>query len=159
MIPEKTVGKLRQGWGSICFLLAPWWKYGKTLMVGSFISSVLFVPAAGYFSATLAQAVIEMIEAGKPFEAAFLTGLTYLLLALALNLLHAVYEDFYLRWKKQEIEGTIERSIYEKALTVDYRHFDDPSYFDSYKLTTEKFASQSSEMLQNLFSLLSGVAK
>ena len=159
MIPEKTGGKRRQGWGSICFLLAPWWKYGKTLMVGSFISSVLFVPAAGYFSATLAQAVIEMIEAGKPFEAAFLTGLTYLLLALALNLLHAVYEDFYLRWKKQEIEGTIERSIYEKALTVDYRHFDDPSYFDSYKLTTEKFASQSSEMLQNLFSLLSGVAK
>lgn len=159
MIPEKTVGKLRQGWGSICFLLAPWWKYGKTLMVGSFISSVLFVPAAGYFSATLAQAVIEMIEAGKPFEAAFLTGLTYLLLALALNLLHAVYEDFYLRWKKQEIEGTIERSIYEKALMVDYRHFDDPIYFDSYKLTTEKFASQSSETLQNLFSLLSGVAK
>lgn len=159
MIPEKTVGKLRQGWGSICFLLAPWWKYGKTLMVGSFISSVLFVPAAGYFSATLAQAVIEMIEAGKPFEAAFLTGLTYLLLALALNLLHAAYEDFYLRWKKQEIEGTIERSIYKKALMVDYRHFDDPSYFDSYKLTTEKFASQSSEMLQNLFSLLSGVAK
>ena len=159
MIPEKTVGKLRQGWGSICFLLEPWWKYGKTLMVGSFISSVLFVPAAGYFSATLAQAVIEMIEAGKPFEAAFLTGLTYLLLALALNLLHAVYEDFYLRWKRQEIEGTIERSIYEKALMVDYRHFDDPSYFDSYKLTTEKFASQSSETLQNLFSLLSGVAK
>lgn len=159
MIPEKTVGKLRQGWDSICFLLAPWWKYGKTLMVGLFISSVLFVPAAGYFSATLAQAVIEMIEAGKPFEAAFLTGLTYLLLALALNLLHAVYEDFYLRWKKQEIEGTIERSIYEKALMVDYRHFDDPSYFDSYKLTTEKFASQSSETLQNLFSLLSGVAK
>ena len=159
MIPEKTVGKLRQGWGSICFLLAPWWKYGKTLMVGLFISSVLFVPAAGYFSATLAQAVIEMIEAGKPFEAAFLTGLTYLLLALALNLLHAVYEDFYLRWKKQEIEGTIERSIYEKALMVDYRHFDDPSYFDSYKLTTEKFASQSSETLQNLFSLLSGIAK
>lgn len=159
MIPEKTVGKLRQGWDSICFLLAPWWKYGKTLMVGSFISSVLFVPAAGYFSATLAQAVIEMIEAGKPFEAAFLTGLTYLLLALALNLLHAVYEDFYLRWKKQEIEGTIERSIYEKALMVDYRHFDDPSYFDSYKLTTEKFASQSSETLQNLFSLLSGIAK
>ena len=159
MIPEKTVGKLRQGWGSICFLLAPWWKYGKTLMVGSFISSVLFVPAAGYFSATLAQAVIEMIEAGKPFEAAFLTGLTYLLLALALNLLHAVYEDFYLRWKKQEIEGTIERSIYEKALMVDYWHFDDPSYFDSYKLATEKFASQSSETLQNLFSLLSGVAK
>ena len=159
MIPEKTVGKLRQGWGSICFLLAPWWKYGKTLMVSSFISSVLFVPAAGYFSATLAQAVIEMIEAGKPFEAAFLTGLTYLLLALALNLLHAVYEDFYLRWKKQEIEGTIERSIYEKALMVDYRHFDDPSYFDSYKLATEKFASQSSETLQNLFSLLSGVAK
>ena len=159
MIPEKTVGKLRQGWDSICFLLAPWWKYGKTLMVGSLISSVLFVPAAGYFSATLAQAVIEMIEAGKPFEAAFLTGLTYLLLALALNLLHAVYEDFYLRWKKQEIEGTIERSIYEKALMVDYRHFDDPSYFDSYKLTTEKFASQSSETLQNLFSLLSGVAK
>lgn len=159
MIPEKTVGKLRQGWGSICFLLAPWWKYGKTLMVGSFISSVLFVPAAGYFSATLAQAVIEMIEAGKPFEAAFLTGLTYLLLALALDLLHAVYEDFYLRWKRQEIEGTIERSIYEKALMVDYRHFDDPSYFDSYKLATEKFASQSSETLQNLFSLLSGVAK
>lgn len=159
MIPEKTVGKLRQGWDSICFLLAPWWKYGKTLMVGSFISSVLFVPAAGNFSATLAQAVIEMIEAGKPFEAAFLTGLTYLLLALALNLLHAVYEDFYLRWKKQEIEGTIERSIYEKALTVDYRHFDDPSYFDSYKLATEKFASQSSETLQNLSSLLSGVAK
>lgn len=159
LIPEKTVGKLRQGWDSICFLLAPWWKYGKTLMVGSFISSVLFVPAAGYFSATLAQAVIEMIEAGKPFEAAFLTGLTYLLLALALNLLHAVYEDFYLRWKRQEIEGTIERSIYEKALMVDYRHFDDPSYFDSYKLTTEKFASQSSEMLQNLFSLLSGIAK
>lgn len=159
MIPEKTVGKLRQGWDSICFLLAPWWKYGKPLMVGSFISSVLFVPAAGYFSATLAQAVIEMIEAGKPFEAAFLTGLTYLLLALALDLLHAAYEDFYLRWKKQEIEGTIERSIYEKALMVDYRHFDDPSYFDSYKLATEKFASQSSETLQNLFSLLSGVAK
>ena len=131
----------------------------QDLMVGSFISSVLFVPAAGYFSATLAQAVIEMIEAGKPFEAAFLTGLTYLLLALALDLLHAVYEDFYLRWKKQEIEGTIERSIYEKALTVDYRHFDDPSYFDSYKLATEKFASQSSETLQNLSSLLSGVAK
>lgn len=136
MIPEKTVGKLRQGWGSICFLLAPWWKYGKTLMVGSFISSVLFVPAAGYFSATLAQAVIEMIEAGKPFEAAFLTGLTYLLLALALNLLHAVYEDFYLR-QLVAVEAI--------STATSWRRRNSPR--------------QSSETLQNLFSLLSGVAK
>ena len=115
------------------------------------------MPAAGYFSATLAQAVIEMIEAGKPFEAAFLTGLTYLLLALALNLLHAVYEDFTSGGKAGD-RGDDRAVDLRKSLMVDYRHFDDPSYFDSYKLATEKFASQSSETLQNLFSLLSGVA-
>lgn len=113
MIPEKTVGKLRQGWDSICFLLAPWWKYGKTLMVGSFISSVLFVPAAGYFSATLAQAVIEMIEAGKPFEAAFLTGLTYLCSRWR-SICSTRCTRILPPVEKQEIEGTIERSIYEK---------------------------------------------
>jgi biotin synthase len=60
LIPEKTVGKLRQGWDGICFLLAPWWKYGKTLMVGSFISSVLFVPAAGTPFADKAQGSLEL---------------------------------------------------------------------------------------------------
>lgn len=151
--------KITQAIKGLQFLLKPWWIYGKPLLINSSISTIIFLPIAGYFSATLAQAVIETAETELSFQAAFLTGLQYFLISLFFTLLYAVYEDFYYRWKKQKIEGLIERTIYEKALTVDYRFFDDPEYFDSYKLATEKFASQSSETLQNLFSLLGNVAK
>lgn len=151
--------KKKRSFENLLFLLKPWWNYGRLLLLGSFVSAVLFSPVAGYYSATLAQAVIEKVQSGHSFQSALLTGVRYLSISLFFTLLKALYEDFYCRWKKQEIEGCIERTVYEKALTVDYKHFDHPEYFDSYKLATEKFAEQSSETVQNCFSLLSEIAR
>ena len=156
---EDWLMKIAQAVKGLHFLLKPWWTFGKSLLVSSSISSIIFLPTAGYFSATLAQAVIDKIESGQTFQTAALTGILYLAISMFFALMNSLYEDTYFRWKKSELEGKIERTIYEKALTVDYKYFDDPEYFDSYKLATEKFASQSSETLQNLFLLISNAAK
>lgn len=151
--------KIRRQYDNLKFILNPWWKYGKLLITGGLLSAIIISPIAGYFSATLAQAVIEKIQETNLFHDAILVGIIYLLIALSLNLIKFVFDDCYSHWKKQEIEGKIEKSIYEKALTVDYANLDDPKFLDSYKLATEKFAAQSSEALQNVFLLLTEVAK
>lgn len=151
--------KIKKQYENVLFLLKPWWKHGKVLMFGSLVSAILLAPVGGLFSATLAQAVIEKIQETYSFRAAFLTGLLYLLISLGLTLINSSFDDYYRHWKKQEIEGRIERSVYKKALTVDYSNFDNPDFFDSYKLATEKFSSQSSETMQNVFSLLSEIAR
>lgn len=151
--------KIKDQGKNLRFLFEPWWKNGKPLIAGLLVSAVVLSPAAGFFSATLAQAVIERVQQTHSFKSACLTGLLYLALALGLALMKSLFEDFYCHWKKQELEGIIERSVYEKALSVDYSHFDNPDFFDSYKLATEKFSTQSSETLQHVFSLLSEIAR
>lgn len=141
------------------FLIKPWWDHGKPLLLGSLISALFLTPVSGWFSATLAQAVIDEIQLGNPFRIALNTGLKYVSVSLCLGILKALFEDFYCHWKKRNIEGKIDRSIYEKSLAIDYRHFDNPEFYDSYKLTTEKFTVQSSETIQNIFSLLNEAAR
>lgn len=143
----------------IRFLLKPWWKCGKILLVSYGITAVIFAPLASYFSTTLAQAVIDKIQTGRTYIEALTTGLVYMTIALFFSLLKSAFEDLYLRWKKQDVEGHVEREIYKKALQTDFKHFDKPEYFDSYKLTTEEFATQSSAMMENLFSILREVSK
>ena len=146
--------KIKDQGKNLRFLFEPWWENGKPLIAGLLVSAAVLSPAAGFFSATLAQAVIERVQQTHSFKSACLTGLLYLALALGLTLMKSLFEDFYCHWKKQELEGIIERSVYEKALSVDYSHFDNPDFFDSYKLATEKFSTQSSETLQHVFFLL-----
>ena len=150
--------KGKEKFKDILFLIKPWWKHGRWLLLGSFVSAVFFSPIAGYYSATLAQTVLETVQSEHSFKAALLIGVLYLSISMFFTLLKDLHEDMYCRWKRQEVEGRIEREVYKKALKVDYKYFDDPEYFDSYKLATEKFSTQSSETVQNIFSLLSVIS-
>lgn len=146
--------KLKQTYRSLRFLLEPWWKHGKSLLVGSLFSALVLSPVSGWFSATLAQAVIAVAHAEEDFQAALRVGLIYLSVSLLLRIAKMLFDDFYCNWKEREIEGIIEEAIYQKALNTDYRHYDDPAFFDSYQLATEKFAAQSSALRKNIFSVL-----
>ncbi|MDR2590187.1 MAG: ABC transporter ATP-binding protein/permease [Oscillospiraceae bacterium] len=144
---------------NIVFLLKPWWKHGKLLLLCFGISTIILAPISGYFSVTLAQAVIDRIQAGELFKDALLIGILYMSISLFCSLLRAINIDYYFRWKRQEVEGKIEREIYEKAIDVDYKYFDDPVYFDSYKLATEEFVKKSSETMEYIFVFTGEVAK
>ncbi|MDR0928207.1 MAG: ABC transporter ATP-binding protein/permease [Oscillospiraceae bacterium] len=144
---------------NLIFLLKPWWRHGKLMLVLYAVGAIVLSPIAGYFSATLAQAVIERVQLGGAFGDALTVALQCLAISLVCTLLKVLNEDFYFRWKRQEIEGKLEREIYAQALRTDYKYIDNPEYYDSYKLATEAFVSKSSETMEQFITFLGEIAR
>lgn len=144
---------------NIRHIFLPWWKYGKGFLFCNCLISVLLGPIAGFFSATLGQAVIEELQQSNSIGACVFIGFVYFLIAITCMMVKASVEDLYLRWKRQDIEGKIGIEIYKKACSTDYKSLDDPEYYDSYKLATEEYVEKSSEVVDYIFKFIEEMTK
>jgi len=134
--------------GNMLFLLRPWWKHAKgMILLHTFVTGILG-PIGTWFTVRLAQAVIEV--SGRGFGPAVRTGLLYAGIAVACAVANQIFGIFLMTKKKTRMECEIDRDIFTQALQTDMGRMDDPEFYDAYKLATDEFYKNSDDAYGSL---------
>lgn len=106
-----------------------------------FIAAVVF-PCCNLLSVFFTQEVIDAISNGKSFSELASTILFYSLLLLLLGIINNIFDSYYFEKKEAEIRLLINRDICLDSSQIDYKCFDDPSFYDKYTWTLNEFPNQ-----------------
>ncbi|MDR2524924.1 MAG: hypothetical protein LBC83_01840 [Oscillospiraceae bacterium] len=114
---------------NMIFLLRPWWKYAKWMLLTHAFVTGVFGPVGTWFSVRLAQAVIEKIQDGSGFGAALQIGLLYTAIAVGCEAVNSTFGTFFLDLRRLRLESEIDRDIFNRALQTDLRNMDETRRF------------------------------
>jgi ATP-binding cassette subfamily B protein len=145
--------KLTRTLGNILFLLKPWWKYGKSLVIVQALFTLIY-PVRLVAQVTIAQAIIEASQSGRGVAHVVVVAAAYITIIVGLWVAREGRLMLFVSWKKTAITAAIEREIYEQAIKTDYMYVDSPDYYDNYKMATEEYVTRSQKMYETVFSLV-----
>jgi ATP-binding cassette subfamily B protein len=152
------VKRAKSLWRDFIFLVRPFWKHGKLLVILTFFSSIVAVPLGLLAGVSVAQAVIDRILAGSTVLAVLgVIGVYFLVYALS-TLLQQGVDLFYNSWKKEAISLEIKRDLFHQALRTDYRWLDDPAYFQQLNMVLANLPSRSVNTLSSAAQMIGAVA-
>jgi ATP-binding cassette subfamily B protein len=137
--PQRTLSNL---W----FLLRPWWRHGKLFIVLRLIS-MLASTATEVAIVTLPAAIIGAVVAGRTVSGVLSVAAVYFGAFLASAVVSMAIPAVYTNWKEIHIGAIINREILERARLADYRHLDDPEYFNSFQIAANEMYSVSTHTL------------
>ena len=150
--------KVRSLWRDVLFLIRPFWRHGRLLVILMFISSIVAIPLGLLASVSVAQAVIDRILAGSTLLVVLgVIGVYFLVYALS-TLLQQGVDLFYNSWKKEAISLEIKRDLFQQALRTDYRWLDDPAYFQQLNMVLANLPSRSVNTLSSAAQMIGAVA-
>ncbi len=150
--------RVKSLWQDFLFLVQPFWKHGKLLVILTFFSSIVAIPLGLLASVSVAQAVIDRILAGSTLLAVLgVIGVYFLVYAFS-TLLQQGVDLFYNSWKKEAISLEIKRDLFQKALRTDYRWLDDPAYFQQLNMVLANLPSRSVNTLSSAAQMVGAVA-
>ena len=141
---------ITDGVKSILYLVKPYWQYGRLYMLGRIAIELLAAPALALLQVRLLQAVIDAIAAGATMEETVLTAAALVGGILGLTVLRWTFLLRYDRWKAVEIQSKINRGIYVRAVSTDYRYFDDPEFYNGFTFAVGELAAKAESALQLL---------
>ena len=144
--------------GSILYLIAPYWKYGKLYLLGRIMIPILFAPALALLEVSVIQTAIDTMAAGASMEKTIASVTLLFAAILGLTLLQWAFNLLYDRWKAQEIRVRINRSIYKQAIATDYKYFDNPDFYNSFTFAAGELADKSESALKLLTDILASVS-
>ncbi|MDR2605882.1 MAG: ABC transporter ATP-binding protein/permease [Oscillospiraceae bacterium] len=133
--------------GNVLFLLKPWWKYGRLLTIILLFSCIVIFPIRQIAIVTITQSIIEAAQSGRGTAYVVLVALAYMAVIVACYALKESRDELWYSWKQVYVQARIEEQIYEQSIRTDLRYIDDPAYFDSYKMATEKYAERALSIL------------
>ncbi|MDR3149439.1 MAG: ABC transporter ATP-binding protein/permease [Oscillospiraceae bacterium] len=148
--------KLKRTFGNVLFLLKPWWKYGKSLVIWSQFFTIIY-PVRIIAEVTIAQGIIEAAQSGRGTAHVVLVAVAYITVIVGLWIAREARIRVFESWIKVDITAAIEREIYEKAIRTDYMYVDSPDFFDNYKMATDEYVSRSQKMWDSVNTLAGGI--
>ncbi len=142
---------------NIFWLIAPFWKYGKWVIIYGLIHNGIIWPLRDLLYIYTPQVVVNALDAGH--------GIAYVLLLTAglyfVSFATFSISDYY--WELLDKVGSerarlkIRRLVYDKAEATDYACIDDPEFYDKYKWAQDNFASKSQDAVNMCNNLIRGV--
>ncbi len=150
--------KVRSLWRDVQFLIRPFWRHGRLLVILMFISSIVAIPLGLLASVSVAQAVIDRILAGGTLLTVLAVIGVYFLVYAVSSLMQDGLRVFYQGLQQMRITRSIAADIFQQALRTDYRWLDDPAYFQQLTMALQKFPGDSFSSIHWLTQIASGVA-
>ena len=145
---------------NIKFLLKPYWKYGKTYMIISFLVSIVIAPVNSLASVLFTQTVIDAVASGATFQEVVWIIIKFFLVLLSTLLIQNLYDVLYSEQKLSDLHLKINLNIYERVLQTDYKYYDDPKFYNNYTWAINEYANKSretSDLVINIFKSLSTI--
>jgi ATP-binding cassette subfamily B protein len=143
----------RRTLSNLLFLLRPWWRHGKLYIALMLIKYI--VDTVGQVAIiTSPAAIVGAVVAQRPLAEVLTAAAVYFGIFLASSIVALAIPAVYTDWKETYIEAAIQREILANAQTADYRHLDDPEYFNSFQIAAKEMAGTSKYALILLFSFI-----
>ncbi|MCL2518785.1 MAG: hypothetical protein FWF15_09500 [Oscillospiraceae bacterium] len=142
----------------VLYLLRPMLKYAKSyIAVHIILIAMIATPLGTLLNVYYQKTVIDSLVIGKSFAEIALIIVFFEVSTLAVSLIHNTFNTLYSERKNTEINASINKEIYDKAINTDYKYFDNPEFFDNYTWTIQQYASRSQLAYQFIFSTISSL--
>ncbi len=156
-IPKNKMNTLLRKAKNILWLIKPYWKYGKWVIIYGLIHNGLICPLGDLLYVYTPQIVVDALDAGRGI--AYVALLTVALYAISFVTYAA--SDYY--WELLNKVGSerarlkIRKLVYDKAEATDYAKIDDPDFYDKYKWAQDNFTSKSQDAVNMCNNLIRGI--
>ncbi|MDR0818845.1 MAG: ABC transporter ATP-binding protein/permease [Oscillospiraceae bacterium] len=149
--------KLKRTLGNVLFLLKPYWKYGKPIVLLSVVVDLILYPLFVAAETKIAQAIIEAAQSGRGAAHIAIVALSYLAVILVYWVCGQGQTHLYRTWKDRQLQSNLEREVYEQAVKTDFHYVDNPAYFDNYKQAVEKYPDTTKQTFELTINLIASV--
>jgi ATP-binding cassette subfamily B protein len=154
MKTDKRKPGFRRTLSNLLFLIKPYWKYGRVLVIVDLITRIFLYPIRIIAEVTIAQAIIEAAQSGRGAGHVAAVAVTYVVITVGCWIIREMRVELLASWKAPQISAGIEREIYEQAMRTDYKYVDTPEFFDDYKIATEEYVNRATQMYDSAAELL-----
>lgn len=126
---------------NIAWICRPFWKYGKIYIILSVCILGLYSPIDDIIYVRFPEIIIDLLSAKKSFlyigaVAGIICGISFLN-----NVIRKIARGYF-TGKQVEIDWKVNQEIYRKALQLDYKFIDNPTYYNRYAWTVREYAAQ-----------------
>jgi len=141
----------------LVFLLKPYWKYGKTYVLLTVLSSALLQPLSALLTTILPQKAIDAVMRGEPRRELLMTVGLYTLAIALLAAASKTVELAYTRMTHSKIHNRIRNDVNEQALYTDFKYYDNPEFFTKFLFAQENYPAHAHNAMFLLPGILKGV--
>lgn len=147
--------KFVQNIKKIAYLMKPYWKNARLLMLYWVFEAIVLEPAQAVANITIMQIVIDAIVKGKPYNDIIVIACVYFAFIMGINLLRRTVTILYAEKKNILVMQKIKQEVYNIAIETDYKYFDVPQFYDNYTITINEYGTYSANAVEWFFQLLS----
>lgn len=108
----------------------------------SILLTICITPLNTYASVFMQQSVIDAISEGKSIVQILFVIVFFQAIIFATSILPEMWFRLYVEKKQVFFSARVNHEIMKKVLKVDYKHFDNPEYYDSYTWAAREYANR-----------------
>lgn len=130
-----------KGIKNIIWLCKPYWKYGKMYILFS-ILFLVFPPAINdVIYVRFPDIIINLLAREESFSYISIIATIICCVSLLNRIIPNLFYSYFSK-KNTDIGLKINRDIYEKALSIDYKYIDNPKFYDNYSWVINEYGKQ-----------------
>lgn len=135
---------------NIFFFVSLLFKISPVLVIGDFLIGILTTLPTRLISVVGLKYIIDVVSEGVRLERIFTAVAVIAAVLVGSKIFTWLFQEFYWNAARERVYYGLNKTLYEKAKSVDLSSYDDPEYYNSFILTIES----SSDNIANLLGLV-----
>ncbi len=135
---------------NIFFFVRLLFKISPVLVMGDFLMGILTTLPTRLISVVGLKYIIDVVTEGERLERIFTAVALIAVILVGSKLFSWLFQEFYWNAARERVYYGLNKTLYEKARSVDLSNYDDPEFYNSFILTIES----SSDNIANLLGLV-----
>ncbi len=150
MTDKKKRETAHSTFSNIFFFVSLLFKISPVLVIGDFLMGILTTLPTRLISVVGLKYIIDVVSEGERLERIF-TAVAFIAVVLVGSKVFSwLFQEFYWNAARERVYYGLNKTLYEKAKSVDLSNYDDPEFYNSFILTIES----SSDNIANLLGLV-----
>lgn len=150
MIDKKKRETAHSTFSNIVFFVSLLFKISPVLVIGDFLMGILTTLPTRLVSVVGLKYIIDVVSEGERLERIFTAVALIAAVLVGSKVFSWLFQEFYWNAARERVYYGLNKTLYEKAKSVDLSNYDDPEFYNSFILTIES----SSDNIANLLGLV-----
>lgn len=150
MTAKKKRETAHSTFSNIFFFVSLLFKISPVLVMGDFLIGILTTLPTRLISVVGLKYIIDVVTEGVRLERIFTAVGLIAVILVGSKIFTWLFQEFYWNAAREKVYYGLNKTLYEKAKSVDLSNYDDPEFYNSFILTIES----SSDNITNLLGLV-----
>ncbi len=150
MTDKKKRETVHSTFSNIFFFVKLLFKISPVLVIGDFLIGILTTLPTRLISVVGLKYIIDVVTEGERLERIFTAVGLIAAVLVGSKIFTWLFQEFYWNAARERVYYGLNKTLYEKAKSVDLSNYDDPEFYNSFILTIES----SSDNIANLLGLV-----